>query len=44
VSADYSGASKFNGRIHVVQLDLGDDSHSHLIDPADVAKVAISRQ
>ncbi len=44
VSADYAGASKFNGRIHVVQLDVGDDNHSHLIDPEDVARVAISRQ
>jgi arylsulfatase A-like enzyme len=44
VSADYAGVSKFNGRIHVVQLDVGDDNHSHLIDPADAARVAISRQ
>jgi arylsulfatase len=44
VSADYSGASTFNGRIHVVQIDVGDDNHSHLIDPTDAARVAISRQ
>ena len=44
VSADYAGASKFNGRIDVVQIDVGDDDHSHLIDPAEVARVATSRQ
>jgi arylsulfatase len=44
VSADYAGASKFNGRIDVVQIDVGDDDHSHLIDPAEIARVAVSRQ
>ncbi|MFD4267319.1 sulfatase-like hydrolase/transferase [Rhodococcus sp. NPDC058481] len=44
VSAGYSGATKFNGRIDVVQIDVGDDDHSHLIDPAEVSRVAISRQ
>jgi hypothetical protein len=44
VSADYEGASRFNGRIDVVQIDVGDDDHSHLIDPGDVARVALSRQ
>lgn len=44
VSIAYAGASKFNGRIEVVQIDVGDDDHSHLIDPADVARVAVSRQ
>ena len=44
VSAEYAGASKFNGRIDVVQIDVGDDDHSHLIDPEQVARVAISRQ
>ncbi|MCC8929458.1 arylsulfatase [Rhodococcus sp. I2R] len=44
VSAAYSGISKFTGRIDVVQIDVGDDDHSHLIDPAEVARVAISRQ
>ena len=44
VSPDYAGASKFNGRIDVVQIDVGDDDHSHLIDPAEVARVATSRQ
>jgi arylsulfatase len=44
VSDDYAGASRFNGRLHVVQIDVGDDNHSHLIDPAEVARVATSRQ
>ena len=44
VSADYLGASRFNGRIDVVQIDLGEDDHAHLIDPAEVARIATSRQ
>ena len=44
VSAEYAGASKFTGRIDVVQIDVGDDDHSHLIDPAEVARVATARQ
>jgi arylsulfatase len=44
VSADYAGSSRFNGRIEVVQIDVGEDDHSHLIDPAEVARVATSRQ
>jgi arylsulfatase A-like enzyme len=44
VSVDYPEATKFNGRIDVVQIDVGDDDHSHLIDPAEVARVATARQ
>jgi hypothetical protein len=44
VSADYAGASRFNGRIDLVQIDVGADDNSHLIDPAQVAMVAVSRQ
>lgn len=44
VSANYAESSRFNGRIDVVQIDIGDDDHSHLIDPAEVARVAYSRQ
>ncbi|GAA4760522.1 arylsulfatase [Actinomycetospora chibensis] len=44
VSADYAAASRFNGRIEVVQIDLGEDDHRHLIDPAEVARIATSRQ
>jgi arylsulfatase len=44
VTDDYLGASRFNGRIDVVQIDLGEDDHTHLIDPAEVARIATSRQ
>jgi hypothetical protein len=44
VSADYAGASKFNGKIDLVQIDIGDDTHDHMVDPADLIRVAISRQ
>jgi len=44
VGADYGSASKFNGRIEVVQIDVGDDDHSHLIDPEEVARIATARQ
>jgi hypothetical protein len=27
-----------------VQIDLGDDDHTHLIDPVEVARIATSRQ
>jgi hypothetical protein len=43
VSPDYASASRFNGRIDVVQIDVGGDDHSHLIDPAEIARVAASR-
>src|SRR4029077_1058461 len=43
VSTESAGASRFNGRIDVVQIDVGDDDQSHLIDPELVAMVAISR-
>ena len=45
VTTDYGGAtSKFNGKIDLVQIDLGDDSHDHLIDPAEIIRIAMSRQ
>jgi arylsulfatase A-like enzyme len=45
VSSDYtSGTSKFNGKIGLVQIDLGDDNHDHLIDPEDLIRIAMSRQ
>jgi arylsulfatase len=43
VSTDYGEGSRFNGRIDVVQIDVGDDDQSHLIDPEQVAMIAISR-
>ena len=44
VCGDYGGASRFNGRIDLVEIELGEDDHSHLIDPCEVARVAVSRQ
>jgi arylsulfatase len=44
VSDGYRDGSRFNGRIDVVQIDIGEDDHSHLIDPAEIERVAISRQ
>ncbi len=44
VSGDYGGATRFNGRIDVVQIDVGEDDHAHLIDPSEVARIATSRQ
>jgi arylsulfatase A-like enzyme len=45
VSSDYTAAnSKFNGRIELVQIDVGQDSHDHLVDPQDLIRVAMSRQ
>ncbi|SFS15672.1 arylsulfatase [Microbacterium sp. cf046] len=45
VSADYTPqTSRFRGRIHWVQIDLGDDDHDHLIDPGERMRVAMARQ
>ncbi|MDH6679942.1 arylsulfatase A-like enzyme [Rhodococcus sp. LBL1] len=45
VTPDYPrGGNAFTGRIHWVQIDVGDDDHSHLVDPADVVRVAMYRQ
>jgi arylsulfatase len=45
VSSDYSGASsRFNGKIDLVQIDLGDDNHDHLIDQEELIRIAMSRQ
>jgi hypothetical protein len=45
VSPDYAdGGSKFNGKIDLVQIDIGEDNHDHLIDASDLIRVAISRQ
>ncbi len=30
--------------IDLVQIDVGDDNHDHLVDPDDLIRVAISRQ
>ena len=53
VTIFYDGNPVGTGRIGVTQplifsadetTDIGDDDHSHLIDPEDVARVALSRQ
>lgn len=36
--------NKFSGQIHWVQIDIGEDSHDHLIKPEDRLTVAMARQ
>jgi arylsulfatase len=45
VCSDYkAGDNAFTGTIKWVRLDIGADSHDHLIDPAQVMHFAMSRQ
>jgi arylsulfatase len=45
VSSDYtSKESRFTGKIHWVQIDLGDDDHDHYIDPEERLRIAMSQQ
>jgi arylsulfatase len=44
VSKSYVGDSKFNGKIEFVQIDVGDDDHSHLVDQDTLVQVAMARQ
>ena len=45
VTPDYTAAtSRFTGKIHWVQIDLGDDDHDHFIDPEERLRVAMARQ
>jgi arylsulfatase A-like enzyme len=45
VSADYSTrSSRFTGKIHWVQIDLGVDDHDHFIDPDERFRIAMARQ
>jgi arylsulfatase A-like enzyme len=45
VSPDYTPKdSKFIGKIHWVQLDVGVDDHDHFIDPEERLRVAMARQ
>lgn len=37
------GTSMFNRKIDLVQIDLGDDNHDHLIDPDEVIRIAIAQ-
>ena len=36
--------SRFNGKIEWVQIDLGDDTNDHLIDPEERLKIVMARQ
>jgi arylsulfatase len=45
VTPDYTTKdSKFTGKIHWVQLDVGTDDHDHFIDPDERLRVAMARQ
>jgi arylsulfatase len=45
VSPDYTARdSRFTGKLHWVQLDLGTDDHDHFVDPEERLRVALSRQ
>ena len=45
VSPDYSTkTSKFTGKIHWVQLDVGKDDHDPFIDPEERLRIAMARQ
>ncbi|MEZ4531062.1 MAG: arylsulfatase [Thermomicrobiales bacterium] len=45
VSPDYGQrGNAFNGEVNWVQIDTGDDDHSHLISPEDRLSVAMARQ
>ncbi len=45
VSPDYNThSSKFTGKIHWVQLDVGKDDHDHFISPEERLRVAMARQ
>jgi arylsulfatase len=45
VSPEYTPQiSKFSGKISWVRLDAGTDSHDHLIDPAHLTTIAMTRQ
>jgi arylsulfatase len=43
-SAYTTHTSKFNGKIHWVQLDVGVDDHDHFIDPEERFRIAMARQ
>jgi hypothetical protein len=45
VSPDYTTHdSRFTGRIHWVQLDVGTDDHDHFIDPDERFRITMARQ
>lgn len=44
VTDDYVGDSKYNGTIHWVEMEGGQDSHAHLIDPETIFRYAMAKQ
>ena len=40
----HRAGSRFTGKIHWVQIDLGKDDHDHFIDPDERLRVAMARQ
>ena len=45
ISPDYkAGDNAFNGKIKGVLISIADDDHSHLVDPADAIRMAMTRQ
>ena len=45
VTPDYTPAtSRFTGKIHWVQIDLGKDDHDHFIQPEERLRIALARQ
>ena len=45
VTPDYTArTSRFTGKIHWVQLDVGTDDHDHFIDPDERLRIAMARQ
>jgi len=45
VTPDYTaGTSRFTGRIHWVQIDLGSDDNDDYIDPDERLRIAMARQ
>ncbi len=45
VSMTYTArTSRFTGRIHWVQIDVGTDDHDHFIDPEERLRIAMARQ
>jgi hypothetical protein len=45
VTPDYTAhGSRFAGKIHWVQLDVGVDDHDHFIDPEERFRIAMARQ
>jgi hypothetical protein len=45
VSADYTTkTSRVTGKIHWIQIDLGEDDHDHFIDPDERLRIAMARQ